>query len=536
MQETKEKCDALIREFVGDYMEKLFYFCLKKTGDRTMAEDLTQEIALRILTALHQGTVPTNFPAWVWQIARNGYAAWAKEKHRQNGAVTGSDVGDYEIPDEDGSVLDEMIRAEQLALLRRELAFIKGDYRHIVVAYYIEGKNVREIARQCSLSPNTVKSRLLRAREILKEGMEMARGFGVRSYRPEEITFADNSVWFGEHGQPWNILCHKLYKNIFLAAYGNPSTAEELSMELGVALPYMEDELEYLTRQTFLLKEKGNYQTYFPIIGKEIREKIREYNDRITGKLTTLLEKLLDDYTEACEAHGIRYYGRYISYEDAKWVLLMRAFDVLVSANTGETPAFTKRPDNGSWNIVGYQNADIPDIPSVELHRSGGKFFQYRFAYENIEAKTPPFLCAEEVHTMEKVIAGEWETCGQIWLDRLAAYGYLQKAGETYEPAIALLDFTTAEENWKCFTESEQRPLSAATKEIKRILSEARAFAFARTAGSLPPVLQSNEKLCAFAGNSCMISRDMILMQAIEDGWLRYDEGTGKAVGAYMNV
>lgn len=536
MQETKEKCDALIREFVENYMGKLFYFCLKKTGDQTRAEDLTQDIALVILTALRKGTVPENFPAWVWQIARNRYAAWAKEKRRQNEAVTGSDIGDYEIPDDGGGVLDEMIRAEQLALLRRELAFIKSDYRRIVVAYYIKGKNVREIAQQCSLSQNTVKSRLLRARERLKEGMEMAREFGIRSYRPEEITFADNSLSFGDNEQPWSIICHKLYKNIFLAAYGNPSTAEELSIELGVALPYMEDELEYLTRQTFLIRQKNKYQTSFPIIGKEMRERIREYNSRIVEELTALFEKLLDDYTAACEAHGIRYYGRYISYEDAKWVLLMRAFDVLASANPGGTSAYAKRPDNGSWNIVGYQNADIPDIPSVALHRSCGKFFQYRFAYKNIEAKTPPFLCAEEVHTMEKIVAGEWETCGQIWLDRLAAYGYLRKAGETYAPAIALLDFTAAQKNWECFTAEEQQSISATTEEIRPILSRAREFTSALTAESLPPLFRDNEKLCRYAGNSSMISRDMILMQAIEDGWIRYNENTGKAVGTYMNV
>jgi len=536
MPKAKDKHDALIREFVENYMGKLFYFCLKKTGDQTRAEDLTQDIALVILTALRKGTVPENFPAWVWQIARNRYAAWAKEKHRQRGALTGSAIGDCEIPDESGDVLDEMIRAEQLALLRRELAFIRSDYRRIVVAYYIEDKNVREIAAQFSLPQNTVKSRLLRAREILKEGMEMARAFGIRSYRPEEITFRNCCDSFGEQGQPWSILCHRMYKNIFLAAYGNPSTAEELSMELGVALPYMEDELEYLTRQTFLVKQKNKYQTSFPIIGKEVREKIREYNSRIVGRLTALFEKLLDDYTKACEAHGIRYYGRYISYEDAKWVLLMRAFDVLVCTNPGETTAYTKRPDNGCWDIVGYQSADIPDIPPVGLHGSCGAFFQYKFAYKNMAQKTPSSLCAEEVHTLKKVAEGEWETCGQVWLDRLAAYGYIQKTGKAYVPAIALPDFTAAQKNWECFTAEEQRSVSATTEEIRQILSQARNFAFTLTAGSLPPLFRDDKRLCAFACDQSMLSRDMILMQAIRDGWLRYDEDTGKAVGAYMNV
>ena len=127
MQETNGMRDRLINEFAENYMEKLFYFCLKKTGNQVEAEDLTQEIALQIITALNKGTIPTSFSAWVWQIARNCYAKWAKEKHSQNESVTGSDIGDYEIEDKSENILNEMIHTEQMALLRRELAFIKSD-------------------------------------------------------------------------------------------------------------------------------------------------------------------------------------------------------------------------------------------------------------------------------------------------------------------------------------------------------------------------------------------------------------------------
>ena len=59
--------EQLIAEFTESYMEKLFYFCLKKTGEVREAEDLTQDIALNVITALHTGTVPTDLGAWVWQ-------------------------------------------------------------------------------------------------------------------------------------------------------------------------------------------------------------------------------------------------------------------------------------------------------------------------------------------------------------------------------------------------------------------------------------------------------------------------------------
>ena len=162
MQKTNEMRDRLTAEFAENYMEKLFYFCLKKTGSHTEAEDLTQDIALQIITALNKGRIPTSFSAWVWQIARNRYSVWATEKHNRNESVTGSDIGDYEIEDESENILDEMIDTEQVALLRRELAFIKSDYRNIVVAYYIENKSVRDIASSLSISVSAVQQRLHR--------------------------------------------------------------------------------------------------------------------------------------------------------------------------------------------------------------------------------------------------------------------------------------------------------------------------------------------------------------------------------------
>lgn len=231
--------NPLMQEFAENYMEKLFYFSLKKTGNQTDAEDLTQDIALQICTALNKNQIPENFPAWVWQIARNRYAVWAKRKRQYAEAVTGADIGDYEITDGSENILDEMIHNDDLSLLRRELAFIKSDYRNVVVAYYFHNISIRDIAYNLSLSVDAVKKRLWRARNILKEGMNMTREFGKRSYNPEQVTFTNSCSAFGNSGQPWNVLSHAMYKNIFLEAYDNPSTAEELSLALGVALPYI---------------------------------------------------------------------------------------------------------------------------------------------------------------------------------------------------------------------------------------------------------------------------------------------------------
>ena len=182
--------EEYLNSLTQNYMDKLFYFCLKKTGNSFEAENLTSDILLNIITSLERGNEPDNFEAWVWGIARNRYSVWAKNKHNQNEVFVGSDVSDYEILDNTANTENKVIDSEDLNLLRRELAFVSSEYRNIVVTYYIEDRKIKDIAVSLKLPESTVKSKLFRARKILKEGMNMSREFGIRSYKPENVDFA----------------------------------------------------------------------------------------------------------------------------------------------------------------------------------------------------------------------------------------------------------------------------------------------------------------------------------------------------------
>ena len=59
--------NILIQNLVRDYAEKIYYFCVKKTGNNDSAEDLTSDILLNIIiiAALKKGTVTEYFSAWV---------------------------------------------------------------------------------------------------------------------------------------------------------------------------------------------------------------------------------------------------------------------------------------------------------------------------------------------------------------------------------------------------------------------------------------------------------------------------------------
>ena len=372
--------ERLIKEFAENYMEKLFYFCLKKTGNSTEAEDLTQDIALNIITALGKGTVPISFSAWVWQIARNRYSLWAEEKHRRSDAVTGSDIGDYAIEDENGNVLDEMVRREDLSLLRRELAFIRQDYRNILVAYYIEDKSVRDIAQDLSLSVSAVQQRLHRARMILKEGMDMAREFGRLSYKPEDVFFASS----GPHpsGLPWAAAQRSIPKNILLYASNNPCTLEELSMELGIALPYMEEEVGILHRATLLEKQGNKYITNFFILDKDCRLEVSNALRQDAKERSRLLQELIETVLPDIRALGIA--GNHLDDNHIRWWLVPKSI-AYINENTEKGRSIyepPKRANGESWGFVGYEWDGRPERFAMGHNGTGSKgnhFWAYKY-------------------------------------------------------------------------------------------------------------------------------------------------------------
>ena len=548
MQETNAMRDRLMNEFAENYMEKLFYFCLKKTGSHIEAEDLTQDIALQIITALNKGTIPASFSAWVWQIARNRYALWAKKKHSRNDMVTGDHIEDYEIEDESENILEELVHKEQLALLRRELAFIKSDYRNIVVAYYIENKNIREIASSLSLSESTVKSKLFRARKILKEGMDMAREFGKRSYNPEEIVYSNICTAPGELGQPWTLMDPKLNQNIFLACYDNPMTAEELAIEVGVALPYMEDTVRHLASQTLLIKNDEKYETNFPIISREAQQKIHSYYEGILPQLIALITENIDRLMAQYQEAGLCYYGEYQSYEEAKWMLLMEFYKGLYSLcnnSPKEKLGNTPRPNRGVWDVVGFEKCDFcPD--TVGFHCQYEGFVHYRFGYCGIQNRTPANITKDEAHEL-RILVEEKKVMNESIIERLINYGYVYKKEGKYIPNVGVVKQSTCQAFLKFSKKKKFSHQFAEHGNVRGKLNESILQTIEKINNSvrgiivsdLPHCLRDDEKMVnALLVSICTTSHTLgyVVKYALASGWLKYDENTSPAVGAYFNI
>lgn len=548
MADIVKSSEKLIADFAENYMEKIFYFCLKKTGSVADAEDLTQDIAFSILLSLDRGTVPVNFPAWVWRIARNRYARWAKIKHKTREAKICVETDESEPVDESESALDAIIRKEQLSLLRRELAFIGNEYRNIIVAYYIENKSVSEIAASLSLSAGAVKERLYRARNILKEGMDMAREFGSRSYNPEKIIYTNVCDRPGNMGQPWTLMDPKLNQNIFLVCYKNQVTARELAIELGVALPYMEDTLERLVRETLLIKRGNGYETNFPIISREAQEKPNSFYAEILPRTVSMLEENTDRLMEQYAEAGAAFYGRWVTYDEAKWVLLMEFYKELYDLCDRSPKSVlgrTERNDQGRWDVVAAEVFEkAPE--GVGYHCQTNGFRHYRFGYNGIWNQTPDNLSEAETEVLSRVVGGNFSGESDI-ASKLEEFDYIRIQSGRYIPHIVVfdadetkrfLDFCDKKNFSERFMEhaiARGKLIDGILKSLAMINDKVNAILY----DDLPRNIRSNKYLTdALTREICRGSCTLgyLTELAVKDGWLTYDADTSRAVGAYMSV
>ncbi len=515
--------------FTEEYFGKVFYFCLKKTGNEQDAEELASDIGFEVLSSLKKGATPEKFGAWVWAVANNVWAKWAKKKYYSRDAFE-------ETEESEKDTESEFLLAEDLRILRRELAFIRSDYRKILLAHYFEEKSVSAISRELGIPLGTVMTKLQNGRKILKEGMNMAREFGKRSYNPEEVRFT-NCGGMSRSGQPWEALSHLMYKNIFLEVYNNPKTAEELSLELGVALPYMEDDLKYLTKQTFLECNNGKYETKFCIIGREAQRNAHLVACEITAPLTKLLEERTDYIDEVARKHGNAYYGKHQTYEEAKWTLLMYAFknmfEKICKYKACKAPV---RPDGGAWEIAGYQTIDF-DLPRIVEFNISKKtkdavFGMFRFKYDGIFGKIPYWLSESEIRALALFVRGyadeaEWEE-----IENLIKHGYIRETRGGLEPSLLVFD----RKEKVMFEKEEAQKLRRIDEEIYGLLEGARKKTLAVMREEMPKKFFEAPRQYNHVLECLSINNNYICEQALRDGYLKYDERTSPTIGNFIFI
>lgn len=248
----KQKADALITE----YLPKIYGFAVSKSFGFDEAEDLCSDIVNELYRSLLAADKIYNIDGYVWRISAHVYSKFVSSKKKHQGiSIDGMD-----IPFHDEYFSDE---DEELLRLRREISFLTKVRREIVYSYYYENKSIAAISSAMKLPVGTVKWHLNKARNDLKEGFVMERKIGKLGLKPIKATDFGHSGNPGANGGPEFYLGDSLNLNIVYSVYRNPKTTEEIAEELGATPVLIEEKIDFLESNGFLVKQsKNRYTTY----------------------------------------------------------------------------------------------------------------------------------------------------------------------------------------------------------------------------------------------------------------------------------
>ncbi len=149
--------EALYEKYANDVL-RVSYFYL---GDRQKAEDVTQDVFVRLLTHTPE-LIPGREKAWLLKVALNRCrdlwrAAWVKR------VVLGSPA--MELTPAPGNLDDRLEKQELMQAIHR----LPTDFREVILLHYYQGYGIAEIAAMLGVPEGTISSRLSRGRKKLED-------------------------------------------------------------------------------------------------------------------------------------------------------------------------------------------------------------------------------------------------------------------------------------------------------------------------------------------------------------------------------
>ena len=154
-----EALDALFAR----HHRRLYGFLVRLTGDRDAADDLVQDVFLRLLRFRESYREDGQFVPWLFRIARN----LAADRHRGSREAISLDVSDVRTP-ESALALDLLIQHEDHQQLERALAALPPPQREVLLLRGVEQMSHREMATALRCSEAAARVRLHRALAALK--------------------------------------------------------------------------------------------------------------------------------------------------------------------------------------------------------------------------------------------------------------------------------------------------------------------------------------------------------------------------------
>ncbi|KNF07499.1 RNA polymerase factor sigma-70 RpoD [Gottschalkia purinilytica] len=162
-------------QIVDLYKNKVFGMAYKFTNDYDEAQDLSQEVFLKIYKQIKNFRFESKLSTWIYRICMNTCIDWKRKKEKIKSInfsnMTSEENKDQQIEIKDESLLpeDKIVANEKSQEIHNLIYSLPDKYKTVITMYHFNEMSYEDIAEVLNVPQRTIETRLYRARRILKE-------------------------------------------------------------------------------------------------------------------------------------------------------------------------------------------------------------------------------------------------------------------------------------------------------------------------------------------------------------------------------
>jgi len=179
MLRVKDGDDSAFEYLAEKYRRPMLGFMYRVTRNTHIAEELAQEVFLRVYRARATYNAEAKFSTWLYRIASNLSVNYLRDtKHERPEMAVSLDEPDEEtgttldLADKSLDAEQQILRRERLAAIKRHVQALPERQRNAVLMHKYQGMDYRQIAEVLNISESATKSLLFRAYETLRERLK----------------------------------------------------------------------------------------------------------------------------------------------------------------------------------------------------------------------------------------------------------------------------------------------------------------------------------------------------------------------------
>ncbi len=164
--------EGSFEELVRRYQRPISAYVYRMVGNYESALDLTQEIFIKVYNSLDRYRSEFKFSTWIYKIAHNAAVDHLRRTAtREQPLVVGAEGEQFDLPIESGrlSPEQESEQRERRVEIETVVRALPSNYRELIILRHSQDLSYEEIVEVTGLPLGTVKNRLFRAREMMRQ-------------------------------------------------------------------------------------------------------------------------------------------------------------------------------------------------------------------------------------------------------------------------------------------------------------------------------------------------------------------------------